>query len=106
MTERRPPQFPPHSGFFGSLRAAVEAEIAAIERPRDAFAMYAKIAILAGCTVACYAAYLSLSGPIVTVLAVPFGVLLASIGFNVGHDGDTSRCRARASSTAARPSPS
>jgi len=87
MTERRPPQFPPHSGFFGSLRAAVEAEIAAIERPRDAFAMYAKIAILAGCTVACYAAYLSLSGPIVTVLAVPFGVLLASIGFNVGHDG-------------------
>src|SRR5688572_1145538 len=87
MTERRLPQFPPHSDFHTSLRAAVDAEIAAIDRPRDSPAMYAKIAVLAVCTVACYVAYVSLSGPIVMLLAVPFSVLLTSIALNVAHDG-------------------
>src|ERR1044071_7112050 len=47
MTARYLPQFPPHSGFHASLRAAVEAEVAMIARPRDAGALYVKIAILA-----------------------------------------------------------
>jgi linoleoyl-CoA desaturase len=87
MTARYLPQFPPHSGFHASLRAAVEAEVATIARPRDAGALYAKIAVLTVFTIACYVAYLSISGPIVTLLAVPFALLLASIAFNVGHDG-------------------
>jgi linoleoyl-CoA desaturase len=87
MTTRRLPQFPPHSGFYAALRAAVDEEIAAIDRPRDVVEMYTKIAVIGICTVACYAAYLSLSGAILIVLAVPFGILLASVGFNVQHDG-------------------
>src|SRR5262245_1919497 len=87
MTGRVLPQFPPHSGFYAALRSAVDREIAAIDEPRDVAAMYVKIAVLGACTIACYAVYLLLSGPIVLLLAVPFGLLLASIGFNVMHDG-------------------
>lgn len=49
--------------------------------------MYAKIAVILVATLGCYAAYLSLSGPIVMALALPFGLLLAGIGFNIQHDG-------------------
>jgi linoleoyl-CoA desaturase len=84
---RRLPRFPPHSGFYAALRTAVDEEIAAIDAPRDALAMYAKIGTLGAGTLVCYALYLTLSGPIVLLLAVPFGLLLASIGFNVMHDG-------------------
>jgi linoleoyl-CoA desaturase len=87
MTTRRLPRFPPHGGFYAAMRAAVDEEIAAIGRPRDVVEMYTKIAVIGICTVACYAAYLSLSGAIVIVIAVPFGILLASVGFNVQHDG-------------------
>ncbi|HXT69920.1 MAG TPA: acyl-CoA desaturase [Vicinamibacterales bacterium] len=86
MTARRAPQFPPHSGFYTALRAAVHQEIAADE-PRDPPAIYAKIAVIVAATIALYAAYLSLSGWVALVLALPFGLLLAAIGFNVQHDG-------------------
>jgi len=68
------------------LRAAVEEEIGAGEA-RDATAMYVKIALIVVATLGCYAAYLSLSGPVVLLLALPLGLLLAAIGFNVMHDG-------------------
>jgi linoleoyl-CoA desaturase len=87
MTTRRLPQFPPHSNFYTALRAAVDEELATIDQPRDVAQMYTKIAIIGICTIACYAAYLSLSGAIVLVLTIPFGVLLSLIGFNVQHDG-------------------
>jgi linoleoyl-CoA desaturase len=87
MTTRRLPQFPPHSGFYAALRAAVDEEIATLDQPRDVLAMYTKIAVIGICTIACYVAYLCLSGASVIVLAVPFGILLASVGFNVQHDG-------------------
>src|SRR5205085_2594835 len=87
MTTRQLPQFPPHSGFYAALRAAVDAEVAAIDRTRDLAEMYTKIAIIGTCTVACYAAYLSLSGAGVVALAIPLGILLALVGFNVQHDG-------------------
>ena len=87
MTTRRLPQFPPHGGFYAALRAAVDEEIAAMDRTRDLVVTYTKIAVIGICTVACYAAYLSLSGGIVIFLAVPFGILLALVGFNVQHDG-------------------
>jgi linoleoyl-CoA desaturase len=80
------PKFPPHSGFYAALRAAVEEEIGADEA-RDATAMYAKIAVILVATLGCYAAYLSLSGPFVILLALPLGFLLAAIGFNIMHDG-------------------
>jgi linoleoyl-CoA desaturase len=88
MTARALPHFPPHSGFYAALRTAVNAELAGIDRPRDDATMYAKIAIIGAGTIACYAAYLLLSGPIVLLLSIPFGLLLASIGFNVMHDGN------------------
>lgn len=87
MTTRQLPQFPPHSGFYAALRVAVDAEVAAIDRTRDVAEMYTKIALIGACTVACYAAYLSLSGAGVIALAIPLGILLALVGFNVQHDG-------------------
>jgi linoleoyl-CoA desaturase len=86
MTRRHIPQFPPSSGLYAALRLAVDEVIAKGER-RDVIAVYAKIAIIAGATVACYAAYLSFSGPMVMSLAIPLGLLLAAIGFNIQHDG-------------------
>src|SRR5262249_39934605 len=77
-SERALPRLPPQSGLYAALRAAVNAEIAGVGRPRDASALYAKIAVIGAGTVACYAAYLALSGPIVLLLTVPFGLLLAA----------------------------
>jgi linoleoyl-CoA desaturase len=86
VTGRSVPKFPPHSGFYAALRAAVDEEIGADER-RDATAIYTKIAVIIVATLGGYTAYLSLSGPLVMALALPFGLLLAAIGFNVQHDG-------------------
>jgi linoleoyl-CoA desaturase len=87
MMTRQLPQFPPHSGFYAALRAAVARETASIERRRDATSAYAKIALIGLCTIVCYAAYLWLTGAVVMILAAPLGLLLALIGFNVQHDG-------------------
>jgi linoleoyl-CoA desaturase len=87
MATRALPRFPPHSGFYAALRAAVDEELASIGRPRDALALYVKIAVIGAGTIACYAGYLLLSGPVVLLLALPFGLFLAAIGFNVMHDG-------------------
>jgi linoleoyl-CoA desaturase len=47
-----------------------------------------KTAIIGAGTIACYVAYLTIAGPIVLLLTVPFGLLLAAVGFNVMHDGN------------------
>jgi linoleoyl-CoA desaturase len=87
ISVRRPPRYPPHSGFYATLRREVEAEIASIAHPRDAFPAYAKIAAIAAFTIACYVAYLAVPGWAALLLAVPFGFALSAIGFNIQHDG-------------------
>jgi len=86
MTIRHTPKFPPHSGLYAALRLAADEAVSRGEQ-RDVFAIYAKIAIIAVATVGCYAAYLSFSGVMVMGLALPLGLLLAAIGFNIQHDG-------------------
>ena len=84
---RRLPQFPPHSGFFATLRREVEAEIETIGRARDAVRAYAKIAFILLATAAVYTTYLLLPGWWVMLVAIPWGLAMAAVGFNIQHDG-------------------
>lgn len=84
---RRPPQFPPHTGFFATLRREVDLEIAAIGRARDAVRAYAKVAFILFGWVALYAVYLLLPGWWALLAAAPFGLAMAAVGFNIQHDG-------------------
>jgi len=84
---RRIPQFPPHTGFFTALRSEVDREVAAIGRARDAVRAYAKSAFIVLATIALYAAYLWLDGWTVMLVAMPLGLAMAAIGFNIQHDG-------------------